>query len=106
MNFCIEIELTDAENKCHQYVTVACVGEKFVHVQGGKLANNSCGVQYEGLDARPGDTELHLFRDFFGSLHHSYTRLDVQNKKLCLDNTKGLDIIGFASMGHDVRHNM
>jgi hypothetical protein len=37
LNFCVEIELTDAANKCHQYVTVACVGEKFVHVQGGKM---------------------------------------------------------------------
>ena len=64
LNFCVEIELTDAEKKCHQSVTVACVGEKLVHVQGGKMATDSCGVQYEGLDARPGDTELKLFRDF------------------------------------------
>jgi hypothetical protein len=68
LNFCVEMQLTDAANKCHQSVTVACVNEKFVHVQGGKVApDNSTRVQYAGLDTRPDDTELKSFYEFLGN---------------------------------------
>jgi hypothetical protein len=67
VNFCVQMELTDAANKCHQLVTVACVGQKFVHVQGGKLAPDPTRLHYEGLDTRFGDTELNDFYDFLVS---------------------------------------
>lgn len=67
VNFCVELELTDAANKCHQSVSVACVGEKFVHVQGGKQAPDHQRLHYEGLDTRFGDTELHAFHEFLVS---------------------------------------
>jgi len=67
VNFCLEMELTDAANKCHQSVSVACVGEKFVHVQGGKQAPDHNSLHYEGLDTRFGDTELQAFHEFLVS---------------------------------------
>jgi hypothetical protein len=64
LHFCVEMELTDAANKCHQTVTVACIDGKFVHVQGGKVAPDSDRMQYAGLDARSDDTELKSFYEF------------------------------------------
>lgn len=63
LNFCLEYELIDSVKKVQQNVTVACVGGKFVHVQGGR----ECAaeeVSYNGLDSRDSDGELQEFYTF------------------------------------------
>ena len=64
MNFCLEMELKDSENRSHQLLTVSCVSGKFAHVQGGKYNASRNDFTYGGLDSRSEDSELHEFYDF------------------------------------------
>jgi hypothetical protein len=63
LNFCLEYELIDPVKKVQQNVTVACVGGKFVHVQGGRESAAE-KVSYNGLDSRDSDGELQEFYIF------------------------------------------